>query len=112
MSSDKDWNSVLIPMIRKLAPTILAQEIVGVQPMTGVTIPPMMAPRYQITEQYNEVVPDGYLVIDVNKEVSHWIEEQPIRYWKHGELTNTPGFWDRYIISEQLFTWLKMRWQT
>lgn len=28
-----DWQSVLIPMIRKITPQLIAQELVGVQPM-------------------------------------------------------------------------------
>ena len=100
--------SILIPMIRNVLPTTIAQDIVGVQPMT---LPLRMAPPYQIAEQYTEVVPQGYVVINANREVSQWIEQQPLHHWKHGELTNIPGFWERFIISEELFTWLKLRWQ-
>ena len=53
---------------------------------------------------------DGYVVIDANKEISDWIETHPIHMWKHGELKNYTGFYDRYIISEQLLMWLKLRW--
>lgn len=100
----KQWTSVLMPIIKNLTPTLLAADILGVQPMFS-------APSYEQASEYTEIVPDGYLVVNANREVSIWIEEQPLHMWKHGELTNSSVFYDRYIISEQLFTWLKMRWE-
>ncbi len=108
--SVQEMGKVLIPIIRNMMPTLLAEDIVGVQPMS-IDLPLKKMPKYREPAEYNEQVPRGYLVIDVDREISQWIEEQPIYHWKHGELTNVPGFWDRYIISEQLFTWLKLRWQ-
>jgi len=107
MSNNDEWNSVLIPMIRKLAPTLLAEDIVGVQPMP---LPPMMMPPWVIAVEYEEVVPTGYVVINANREVSVWIEEQPVHMWKHGNIKNVSGFWDRYIVSEKLITWIKLKW--
>lgn len=106
---DDDKMNILIPMIRNITPTTLAQDIVGVQPMSGFPIPRIM-PKYQQSTEYTGHVPDGYLVMDADREISQWIEQQPIYHWKHG-YERVAGFWDRYIISEQLYTWLKLRWQ-
>jgi hypothetical protein len=96
---------IMIPMIRKILPKLIAQDIVGVQPMD------LTPPKWVTVTNHNETVPEGYVVVDVNREVSHWIEQQALYMWKHGELKATrPGFWDRYIISEELLTWLSLRW--
>jgi hypothetical protein len=108
--SVQEMGKVLIPMIRNFLPTIISEDIVGVQPMTEFPIPKKM-PAYREPTEYNEQVPKGYLVVDVNREISQWIEEQPIYHWKHGQLEQLTGFWDRYIISEKIYTWMKLRWQ-
>lgn len=108
--SVQEMGKVLIPIIRNMMPTLLAEDIVGVQPMS-IDLPLKKMPKYREPAEYNERVPQGYLVIDANKEVSQWIEEQPVYHWKHGQLEQLTGFWDRYIISEKLYTWLKLRWQ-
>jgi hypothetical protein len=96
---------VLLPMIRKVMPQIIAQDIVGVQPMN------MNFPKWRQLSAYSETVPDGYVVVDADREISAWIEEQALHMWKHGELKQlAPGFHDRYIISEELLTWLTLRW--
>ena len=88
-------------------PKVIAQDIVGVQPM-GIEIP-----KWKSVPVY-EPVPDGYVVIDANREISTWIEEQALYMWKHGELQTLDilrrGFYDRYIISEELLSWLTLRW--
>ena len=86
-------------------PKVIAQDIVGVQPM-GIEIP-----KWKSVSVYSEPIPDGYVVIDANREISAWIEEQALYMWKHAELQQlTPGFYDRYIISEELLSWLTLRW--
>jgi hypothetical protein len=100
---------ILLPMIRNLMPKVIAQEIVGVQPMDF-----PKDPKWKVVTEYVETVPDGYVVVDANKEISVWIEEQALHMWKHGELSKLdilrPGFYDRYIISEELLSWLTLRW--
>lgn len=97
--------NILLPMIRKVMPKIIAQDIVGVQPMN------LNPPKWTSITEHNEIIPKGYVVVDVNREVSAWIEEQALCMWKHGELkTVMAGFYDRYIISEELLSWLILRW--
>ena len=96
---------ILLPMIRKVMPAIIAHDIVGVQPIN------LTPPKWKPVPVYSEPIPDGYVVIDANREISAWIEEQALHMWKHAELQQlTPGFFDRYIISEELLAWLTLRW--
>lgn len=40
-----------------------------------------------------------------------WLLEQPVHMWKHAEeIEDCHMFYDRYIISEDLLTWMTLRW--
>jgi hypothetical protein len=95
---------ILLPLIRKHLPTLIADDIISVHPMN------LTLPKYQIVAESNTPVPSGYLKIDVRKEISDWIEQQPIHMWKLGEPGVMLGFYNRYIITEELFTWITLRW--
>lgn len=96
---------LIIPMLRKVLPGIIAQDIVGVQPMN------LNPPKWTIITEHNEIIPKGYVVVDANREISYWIEKQELYMWKHGELkTVMQSFYDRYIISEELLSRLTLRW--
>ena len=95
---------ILIPMIRQLTPQVVAQDIVGVQPMGPIA-------KWARARDYSHLpIPDGYIHINVNREIAQWIEEQPLDQWKHGELGRLAGFYDSFIVSEQLLSWLILRW--
>ena len=105
-----DWSSVLIPMIRKMMPAIIAQEIVGVQPMTDILKP---RPKFMLVDQSVDKLqapPKGYLTVDVVGEVAMWIEEQAIHMWKHGDIPAYAFGMERYTVSEQLYTMIALRW--
>lgn len=53
MKTDK---SVLIPLIRKIIPGVIAQDIVGVQPMTGST-----GQIFSVSGEYKPTTPWEYL---------------------------------------------------
>ena len=108
--NNKDWNSVLIPMIRKIMPAVIAQEIVGVQPMTDVFKPRPKFIRVDQTVDKLPKPPEGYLTVDVAGEVAMWLEEQPIHMWKHGDVPAYAFGMERYTVSEQLYTWMALKW--
>jgi hypothetical protein len=101
-------------MIRKLMPTMIAHQIVGVQPMTGPTGSIFnngiqKFERLDIDVYGNGIpVPDGYCVVDVNHQVCEWIREQPIHLWK--DIDRVSYLRDRFVISEGLYTALALRW--
>jgi hypothetical protein len=116
-------NKVIIPIIRNVMPTLIAQQIVGVQPMSvGAGSVFTMAgnkvafKNYIMAPNQNECIqydtPEcTYYAVDVRPEVSAWIIEQPIYMWKHAAETEdcSPNF-DRYIISEGLLAWITLQW--
>lgn len=109
MTQKNDWASVLIPMIRNVVPTLIAQEIVGVQPMTM----PKKLPKFMVVDQTADnlpAAPEGYLTVDVDFEVSLWIQDQPAYMWKFGEIPAYSGSRDRFTISDQLYTWMTLKW--
>ena len=114
-------NNTLIPIIRKLMPNIVAQDIVGVQPMSIGTSNVFNINGDKAT--FRNFVPAGnqnecvlysgnHVAVDVKtREVSKWLEEQPAHLWKYAEETDDCHFaFTRYIIDEQLFTLLSLRW--
>ena len=108
--SDNGWSSELIPMIRKVMPGIIAQEIAGVQPMTDIFKPRQKFIKVDQTVDKLPAPPEGYLTVDVAGEVALWIEEQPIYMWKHGDVPAYSFGMERYTVSEQLYTWMSLRW--
>jgi hypothetical protein len=106
-----DWSTVLIPLIRKVVPSVIAQDIVGVQPMSGLTgqIFGANTKAYTIVKSSSELA--GHMVIDVNHDVSQWIQTMPIHLWKFDNNNDDVGWLsDRYIISEELYTFLVLKW--
>ena len=86
-------------------PQVIAQDIVGVQPMN------LTPPKWERARDNSRLtIPDGYIHINVNREIAQWIEEQPLHQWKHGELGRLAGFYDSFIVSEELLAWLILRW--
>lgn len=100
-------NSILLPMIRRVIPTVIAHDIVSVQPMT---MPTSTFVKYKTIDKHDLTVPDNYVAINVDREVAQWIETQPLHMWKHGEMKVMPQFYDQYIVSEELLSWITLKW--
>ena len=100
-----ETKNLLIPMIRKVMPKIIAQDIVGVQPM----IKPKMLPKFIVLDVQD--VPDGHYALEVDFEVQHWIAQQPVHMWKYFDGPEDMRIdRHRYLVSEQLYNWMLMRW--
>lgn len=109
MDKQSEWASILIPMIRKVLPTIIAQDIVGVQPMV---LPKKLT--YEVMEDgWEKTAPHGHTAIMTNVEIAHWIEKQPAHMWKYIDIENdgkTYALNNYFFVSNELLTWLKLRW--
>jgi hypothetical protein len=116
---------ILISMIGKMLPKSIAQDIVGVQPMTKKTnhIFTMKGDKvgfknYALVPNQNECIlydtPDcKYYAVDVRPFVGQWLEEQPNHMWKYAEETEDCQITcTRYIISEKLLICLSLRWSS
>lgn len=114
--------NILIPLIRKMMPQILANDIVGVQPMTGntgqvfkmnVEFAPLVS--FEIVTPINKnsipVPPDGFVIVNVRHDVSLWIQEQPPYMWKSYDFKVDYRIgMSCYMISEQLYTLMALKW--
>lgn len=110
-------------MLRKMLPKTIAQDIVGVQPM-----PASMShvftqkgdkvgfKNYVMARNQNECVlydtpGRTHYAVDVRPVVEQWIWEQPVHMWKSAEETDDCHMsFVRYIINEELLTWMTLRW--
>lgn len=104
-----DWANILIPMIRTVLPMVTAESIVNVQQMHN----PFNNTKFIKVNQSKDHLcnpPDGYVTIDVITDISIWIEKQPIHMWKYGDVPAYSGHMDRFTISEELYTWLVVKW--
>lgn len=107
---------ILLPLIRRVMPTMIAHQILGVQPMTGPTGSIFGTRRHKFErlniDQYQDdelLVPEGYCVVDVDTQVYRWISEQPIHLWKVADRL-TFSHLDRMIIADDLYTAMALRW--
>ena len=115
---------IIASLIKKCTPTLIAYDIMGVQPMTGPVgkihtlrlnyasdldwkFKIVSRTDYSVNETY--VIPDGYLVIDViDTSIQKWIKDQPVHLWK--EIVSPNYAYDRYFISEELCIIIALKW--
>ena len=86
-------------------PVLLANKVIGVQPMGSI------AP-YFIQKTHTEEVPEGFLVVDIKWirwEICEWLESQNPRKWSKSVNNHRVLVYVRYIISEDLYTLLVLK---
>lgn len=67
-------------------------------------------PSLSFCEVVGTYGPTGNRVIDVGGDISKWIHEQPVHLWKSEYDRSSPVFCDRYVIADELYTLLLLRW--
>lgn len=100
------WPKVLIPMIKNVMPILVADKIMGKPPSKRLTYE-------QLDGGWEKTTPPGHVTIMTNVEIAHWIEQQPIHMWKYIDLETDSKHYalnTHFIVSEQLLTWLQLRW--
>lgn len=112
-----DDTKKLIPLLRQQIPALMAQDIAGIQPMSyklGDLFKIKTDRRkFFIVDQTKDKLPgppDGYVIVDALGEIGRWIEQQPVHMWKYGDVPAYSGAMDRWIISEQLYTLMALKW--
>lgn len=91
---------ILIPAIRNVMPSAIAQQIVGVQPMGRAA-----AYRFVPCEDTG-----GYIIVDVQPHVQEWIEECSSDMWRSvNRKSSMYPYEGRYLITEELYTLLVMK---
>lgn len=106
--------AINLSLLRKSLPSMIASQIVGVQPMSGPTgmihtlrVRYPKALYFTIISDHTYDVPNDYCVVEVVPHVAGWIEEQDITLWKP---IDTDSYLDRYIICDTLYTLMALRW--
>lgn len=99
-STPADFTRILLPVIRRIMPEIIASEIVGVQPMGD-----------RFNKYYTNEIPeiDGqkWYEIVCDDEISRWIYDtiDSAQYKDHHY-----EFRNKFTISEQAMMMLKLKW--
>ena len=99
-------HTVLIPLIRKAIPSMVAQQIVGVQPMTGTGGQSLYAKYFGEKEYNKKYWPYQVTIPDSSKryEAERWCWERfKGRYWNsHGRV---------YVFKrKEDYEWFLLRW--
>jgi hypothetical protein len=116
-------NKVLLPMIRQVWPTILAQQIIGVQPMTGpvgeiftLRTKYMPKPKYNFSRakwyEADRALSSDWSFLKYNREQYQWCVEQ------FGPTPEEPDAWCRWYVigsryrfrDEQDYIMFTLRW--
>ncbi len=97
----------LLSLTRKVTPTMIANDIISVQPMTAPTGQIFTLRTRYGGDRHFELVDDkftqeGWLLIDVSITVADWIITNPVDQWIAVESHKEP----RYRVTEELMTLL------
>lgn len=109
-------NKLLIPVLRKIVPHLVANQIAGVQPMMTAGVGGIFRStqeKFFLIDQTTDGLwapPAGYVTVDVITEISQWIEQHPLSMWKPGDVPAYNPMMDRFTISEELYTLMALKW--
>lgn len=98
-------SKIILPIIKKAMPTLLVQDIVGVESLTK-------KPRFRIQKVHLENVPDGYLVLEMMWpcwDIREWLGTQDLDKWWESKNNHGLSRYLTYVISEDLYTLLTLK---
>ena len=117
----RDTQKVMMPMIRRILPNLIAADIMGVQPMTGPVgqiysmgtsvreRPPLKFTKEKVDLHWNCCFPTGATVGSIDA-IEEWLKQFPkTNYW-----TQQSGHWSEYYVNiydEEMLTAFTLRWQ-
>lgn len=105
-NSNKKIDTTLLSLIRRITPTIIANDLISVQPIAN---------PFKKTVNWLRIGIDGssgFCIYKVrSNEIRTWVEEQPISMWKFHEFSMNDGSLDTtYIFTEEMESWFILRW--
>ena len=101
-TDNQTWNQILIPLLRRTLPGIIAQDIVGVQPMGQI----FQKPWVITTDALVDGVP--WYTVQVNDpELAQYI--RGTRAWHWYQHPNYDGLFD---VDEHLLTLIRVGWSS
>lgn len=105
----------MLARARQFMPSVIAQDIIGVQPIDTTMINPF-------TKKWERVgmdMPTDKWVYNIrSQEIRTWIEEQAIHMWKHYDIPSDSFSYvsgnvivgDNYIFTNEMEAWFQLRW--
>ena len=104
-------DKLMLNTIRRVMPNVIANEIIGVQPMTDVS-------RFiKKWEKIGMDIPTDTWVYNIRShEIRDWVEEQPVHMWKFYDLTDTKldfslsTLGQNYVFTKEMEVWFELRW--
>lgn len=113
MNNDADYRPVtriILPIIRKVLPTLIAHEIVGAQPMLPAT-------NIKLLET-GKVAGATWYTVSLSRAASVWVREEyesyENRWWKHLEIGDVRAdagqYYNVYDVHEKFYTIMQLRW--
>jgi len=97
---DKEQLNILIPMIRRVLPSLIASEIVGVQPMMGIN------EKYTVIRIENVNGQNWYHIV-CNDVVWQWVVDT-VEQAQYSDKTNE--YQNKMVLSEEAMMLLKLKW--
>lgn len=116
--------NIRIPKIRIISPATLANDIIGVQPMSSsaasifkvnpahdvVSNKKISETFIEVTDAKDVVVPDNHVLVDVGVTIAKWMKDQPSAMWR--SLGSSPDIYvmDRMIVTQEFYTFMCLQW--
>jgi hypothetical protein len=109
--------NTIIPVLRQMLSGMVANSIVGVQPMTGnsgttfsMKIEKTLGPKYYLEASWKQGDTEYHLV-NVSSQVEEWIVSQPQHMWEREDNEHSnDAFKKMYTINNDLMTWMTLAW--
>lgn len=115
-ASESNKPNVIMPAIRRVMPSVIAEEICSVQP---IPVANMFNPFYKKWERIGMDMPTDKWVFNIrSQEIRNWIEEQPAYMWKYYDIpeeskldVSVNAFMGQnYIFTDEMEAWFQLRW--
>ena len=102
---DDDLRKIMIPMIRRILPNVIAHEIVGVQPMG---INKFMDKPYYITKQW-ELEGQHWYLLELTDQARSWLTETFVEKVDYSPFEIFEGQ-EGTVVTAEVYTLLKLKW--
>ena len=102
---DDELRKIMIPMIRRVLPSVIAHEIVGAQPMG---INKFMGKPYYITKQW-ELAGSQWYLLELTEQVKTWLTETFVEKVDYSPFEIFEGQ-EGTVVTAEVYTLLKLKW--
>ena len=112
MNNNEDYRPIILPIIRKVMPVLVAHEIAGAYPMLPAT-------NIKLLET-SQVSGATWYTVSLSRAASVWVREEypsyESKWWKHLEMgcERFPSLeqFNVYDVHEKFYTIMQLRWSS